>query len=467
MSEQKPASTIDPPDDLNAEINPLPEIEDDEKVPGHTHVKHANFDVHKKTKSRRSRRRKKLFLALLLIIACGGTYLYLNVFNKETKQTVVAPASSPSNESQPAETRLFFQLANKVISYDTDSKKIEQITDKLPETAGVIDIYSDQDSWRLYAENYVEAEGVTQIIYMDSNTDPKVLSTETEISFAVANAEHNIVAYSQYPNIEGTPPLPTRTIVIGKDNRKSTVYTSGLLAEDSAKLGLKDPLYSVTDISSDGKRLLYNRANCIFCDGGATATSFELDLATNRATQVYISKKKQGDIKYYEDGYLVRETDHSALGMIEGNYIESYLMLDKIGSPPKSIFQANEKNWAYIDFDKNHNLIYVENRAVDYRQTGKTSFGGLYELAGAQAKQLKALKISSGVDTKTESISLGSKIDECYSARLMTRDTSQPKSVLKVGVLCKSSESAYNFQLLGSITNDSATNTFKYAEPLE
>ncbi len=410
----------------------------------------------------KKKRLKKLllFIILLLLLAGGGVFARQTLSKKEVNPGVSSNPSTTDQTTILPDNRLFFQLGKKVIAYDAKTKKTETLTDKLSDGTRVIDVYANSNTWRLYAEKPNESKA--ELLFLEKGKDVQTLTEIEAGAFPVqANAKHKLVAYSVIaPNDNKSKGTQT---YIYSDDKKEVVYESEPLTEGSNTKGLKDPRYLMNDVSPDAKKLLFTLANCLYCDGGVSATSFELDLASKKASTIYSATKNQGETSYNSQtgSYQAAETSTPALGFSEGPYDLTLSSPAKAGGDFVKFLELKESKWANVVYEQNGaNFFAAETKGATFTEDGKTVFDAMYSRGNApdarEKLTVKDLPTSTHIVVEIGSLPFEAPdTPKCFGIVLndRTANSGQAKTATyKIGALCTGSGNNLTYTEIDSLT---------------
>jgi hypothetical protein len=379
--------------------------------------------------------RKKILvgLGLLLVLGAGGSWWLLKGDSPKQPAPIAAKAAVAPEVDFAPEHALFVMLGSKISAYDTASKKIAVITSSVPTGSTVLDFYyGSSKDWRYYA--YLE--GQNDLYYADQSSEPKLVKTLESAYVVAANAKNQVYAYSEAldPNTS-----PTKTYVSQKGDKPSLVYESSRAYD---KAGIKNPKYMVRDISADGRKLLFQQAQCINCGGGLTGNMFTLDVGTKTPQVINTADQTSSLIAYF--------TDSDDVIFTTGEFNKSY---EDISNPRMTTYRIAKGVKTQLYDRKGGDLYtYDTSRNGDYilpaLRVGKdeTKISSVIELRDGQAKE-KLASLGKGIESPY-AYAVGDSKDDCLSvAFYVSRSFTKTNAIqnYSAGVLCKNPGGTYAY----------------------
>ena len=408
----------------------------------------------------------KILLIILVIVLLlgGGAAAYWKFFKKPAKNTKQTTTET-AQESKELTNHNFFQLGNKVISYDNIAKKAETLTDKLPADATILDLFADKETWRLYYT--VPAASKQQLFYLEKDGTAQKL-VESSNLFVSASAEAKVAAYTDvFSNDEGaSADAKTNRTYVVKDGKSTLVLQSKDKSVNVASTDYKSSKYGLVDISPDGKKLLLGLFSCFYCDGPQKSTAFELTI-DGGAYEFVQQSEDSGTVRNARDGkgFVITKSTSSELGFSDEPYNISIFSLDKVGGTLTPVFSANEKNWGYVAIDQKAVYPIVEKRLQNYAETGKTSFDAVYYRSGTNVASLTKMELT-GLDISTLKFNeLGEKSGSCSGVWVGTRDPKTTRTN-EVGVLCYADTTHAAYTKVDGVTKNLSDTTQTYFQIL-
>lgn len=409
----------------------------------------------------RRKTKKRIISIIMGLIVIGAALGYYKMTqDKVAPQTVSQQPQSAVNKSDAnaAElpNRLKFQLGNKILSYDLATKKQEVVTASLPEKTRVLDFYQDSQTWRAYYE--VSGDTKTSYWFIEKDAQPVQLAT-VSFSFARASAKQRLLAYTTTYSIDDKATVDektSRTYVV-QNGKATEIWRSAAQSSGSDSLARDDPkspLFLVSDISGDGSKLLFDRANCLYCDGGSSATSFELKIAT-KTTQKVMTSTKNGDAVYGSDGVsiLASETDDSGIGGPVGPADMTITHFAKAGASGVVQLSVSSTAWGHIDFAKDYSAMFAYKPTADI--SSNNLLEGFYSVGGSTNAGLKKQTLA-GLPAGFLPSQLSGLISKaCYGAVLNQSNQSNTKITKQVGTFCvRTDGTTLDFSKLDDISWD-------------
>lgn len=376
-----------------------------------------------------------------VVLGAAGYFAWAKFYKNETPA-----ADSLVQDHAQVIPKIHYQLENKVISFDTESKQTSTLTEVIPESANVLDVYEEDDTWRLYYSQYLEGEDKNSLYYLEKDKTAEKISTASA-DYPAANAEQRVAAYSTIGQLGAS--APTHTYVY-RDGKEEEVYASEFSTDHATGSDLKDQRYTTSEVSSDGKKILLHLHSCYQCDGPSIAAAFELDIVTKQAKLVY-DGGKQGSVGYFgeaTDKYLVKLGHNIAhLGPVEGNYQEDYLVVSSDGTV-EELLAVDDPTWGYAFSDVKAEHLGIHVRNSDYTDTYETSFVGIFSRA---SKALSKLSISGMPEFANGGGSLGQQRGNCFG--FVYSEYSQTFTTYDVSAVCEG-DGQFSYVHIGSIEPD-------------
>lgn len=398
-------------------------------------------------------RRRAILSIILLILLVGGVSAYF--YSRPDSYDDQSVNIIENADNVKADTKLFTQLNQKITSYDVTNKTSTVVTNEVPKNATVLDFYYDNrdGSWRYYAEQNSANNAKSQIYYADNISEPKLVTEQTSLSDVEANAEQRVMFYQTLPDQNKSTTMKTYQVNYNADPK--LIYESSKYGEKDNDNSLKAPTYFLADISPNAAKILFQKASCLFCDGGPTNELFELDLKSMKTAVINDSNHPAEKAFYTTDGAVIAaETNLGGLGQPPA---KAEININKIVRDTKTeLLKFSEKNVVNFDISKDAKYVTISLAAATYNQDSSVTFGGLFELKNNKLDDLKVdLKSVNGL-----ALSLGKDIGDCISASSRKYIQNGQNEVDSVGVFCKNFDGTYEFKVLDTATTDAQNSDF-------
>lgn len=385
----------------------------------------------------RRSRKKLIFVILGILILLGGSGAAFWILRNQDSPVQVANTGPETVETiDPGEElagRLNYQLGNKIVSYDPANKKPEELTGSLPKGAQVLDLFVGTTGWQAYYQ-VAGNQGSIEYWYLTKNNDAVKVAATKEFAIVIADAQNKRLVYTEAFSVNDKATLDEKTVrsylVTGTDVKR--IWQSN---ETNTGDKYKHPNYAVSDLSKDGKRVLFEQIK-FYSDGGGPVAAFELDVANNTTVPVY-EGTKYGSIRYSDsgDGYVVAETDDSAIGGPTGAADITVKRIASPGVPGEILLEASSTLWDYVNYAQDFKLVYGL-KVVD-ETSYKQNLVGIYSLGVEGSLTKQAI---SGLTVEHIPQAISSLSNNCRL--LILEDTSVlPRVVKEVGTLCGQSPS--------------------------
>lgn len=304
----------------------------------------------KKRKQRQKRNIKKLLLGTLaVLLLAGGSALAYFMWFKQSDPAPQPAAPQPAiQEVAPlAKDGLFYQVGQKIIKYDVKKKEKTILTDKLPENTEVIDFYTENDTWRAYAQTNSGEE--VKIYYLEGGKDPKEVYAKKKSISSVADAKSKQVAYTEvHDPISGPNAVNVNRHFLQKSD-EDPVLIAESEPQEAARVSependIKQLNWGVNDISPDGTKVLFRYAHW-YGDGPVNGV-LEYDIATKKTRLV----SKEGFASYDRTGKVIIEaTNYSGVGGFDAQTpLRLALRLEAEPGKLKDVLTVNNLDWATV-----------------------------------------------------------------------------------------------------------------------
>lgn len=342
------------------------------------------------------------------------------------------------------------QLNTSIALYDTKSAESKVITKDVPKEYRVLSFYYHSDTeWRYYATDALS----TKIYYADQSTAPSAVqnfehSDNMYVRNVQANAQYKIYAYS----IAGSKGLKTETYTV--DNNDSShpklVYESE--SGDSA-VSLKSYLYTASDISKSGKKLLFQKSPCYQCGGGVVGKIFNLNLENNQTTVLQDESIASSSAHFIDDNrVLVSQGNFSYPWQSNGQAnVTSYIL-----EPTKKTDVFNISNGSAESYSIDKAATYALTRKINATE-GKHLPGSLYKIENSKPIALTTDLGRYNTEAPYQ-YALGNSVGGCVSVSFYSRDVVNTSADYSVGVICKQANDSYKFQSILDLRSDSSYN---------
>lgn len=380
----------------------------------------------------------------LLIAALGGLFVLVIIIvlavvlgTKSSNDTPATVVVAPNNQ-------IYFQSDRKILTYNPKTTKTEIVTAALPLGARVLDFFADNDTWRTYYQTTpTTASGPSEIFFLEKDKEAALIASLPGIlPVAAANANKRVVGYTlpYQPKAETDITKATRTLVRRGTQPQTEVLRSANFGGDTktTEADVKNPGYTVADISPDGESLLFNLYTCFNCGGAIKASAIEVKINT-KASQLVYTSSENGHVAYAADGkgYEVTETKNSLVGQPTGPLYVTISKLVAPGASAEILLRINEPTWGLVVYDPGLKYLAVEERAPDYATTVATLFKGLFSNNGNQGNNLQLLKVS-GLPSETSIITQSGEVkNNCYGVIMTSRNLKNPQQTTRLGSICK------------------------------
>ena len=420
-------------------------------------------------KSQKSKKKLWLLILLaLLIIGSAAAYWFFFMKEKAQEQSSSDQQSSTLTEQKKGDTKLYFHVGKKLISYDTDVKTEEVLTSSIPDGASILDFYAEGDNWRAY---YDLRDGPDySISYIEKDSTPKEVYKSQEFVMSAASAKSKVVAYTEVYDVseDATDAKTKSRHYVIKNDETTLLLESEKYDVEKAASDATSSKYTIEDVTSDGKKAMMQLHSCFYCDGPAVATGMEIDLGTKKTTLVYESEKS-GIVTYAsDDSYIVAKTSEVGMGFSDEPLVEEILGFKKAGDEPTTLLSVSEKDWARLNNTEKMEFISPEIKTQNYVENGLTSFGGIYETKGSSVSDAVKLTVEDLDGSKYAVTNFGKIVNSCVGVAIGDRDDpygSIGNNKYQVGAVCKEGDKT-KFYMVDELSVDSKDSVFEIISAL-
>ncbi len=414
-----------------------------------------------------------LLLAILLIAALGGAAGYYKLH-----QTLPVAVDDLSNSQAVIEPQrnLYFQVGSKIMKYNQNDKSTSTLTAVLPNGSEVLDFFADNASWRAIYRTTPQTDAEAQKIFLIENDKQPVTLVENAQYITAAAARHRMVAYSlPADTTESTGAAArTRTFLAKAGEETEEILTSNPWNQETPSSDVKNYLYTPREISNNGDKLLLSLLSCFQCDGPPLAAAFEMDLESKEVKPIYLSDEP-GYVTFNSltggfKGYKIIESNNLSLASDEP-YELTISQVDAPGAPAEQEFKASENDWTNLVLSLDRGHVAIEKKDKTFTATGKTTFDGIYDFAGAiKPADMKKLSVSGLPVDKYIVQSLGVLYGDCLGVAMYERAVNNPSSTnttQEAGAICKAAE-GYSYVKIDDLEsgNNEAYQTVKALDHL-
>jgi|GEM_PF-4545975 len=383
---------------------------------------------------------------VIMLIAACAVYFFVSV----DKSLVRTPpeTSVKLQEQEKIDTKLAMQLNSSIALYEVDNAESKVITKDVPAGYTVLSFYYNSDTeWRYYATDVLR----TKIYYADQSTGPFLVqnferSNDVYTRSVVASAQHRIYGYSM--SSSGDSKTETYTVNNNDGSHPKLVYKS---ETGDSNVSLKSYLYVVLDISKSGNKLLFQKARCFRCGGGALGKIFSLNLEDDQATILQDEYITSSGAHFIDDNRALvsqGEFSHSWASNSQAT-VTSYIL-----EPTKKTQVFNIGNGSAESYSIDKTATYTLTRKMNASEDNYLP-GSLYKIENSKSIALAA---DLGLyDTEAPyQYALGTSAGDCVSASFYSRDVVNTSADYSTGVICKQADNSYQYQSILDLHSDSS-----------